>query len=92
MSGLLSVASGALRANQTVLQTTGNNIANVNTPGYSRQTVVLTNVAGQFSGSGYYGQGVSVATIERKDPATERASPSMKKYIDRPGQRRTTVS
>ncbi|MBK9442002.1 MAG: flagellar hook-associated protein FlgK [Comamonadaceae bacterium] len=65
MSGLLNVASRALVANQTVLQTTGNNIANVNTPGYSRQSAVLQTVAGQFSGSGYIGKGVDVVTIQR---------------------------
>ena len=65
MSGLLNVATRALVANQTVLQTTGNNIANVNTPGYSRQSVVLETVQGQFSGSGYIGKGVNVATIQR---------------------------
>jgi flagellar hook-associated protein 1 FlgK len=52
-------------ANQTILQTTGNNIANVNTPGYSRQTAVLQTVSGQFSGSGYVGRGVDVTTITR---------------------------
>jgi flagellar hook-associated protein 1 FlgK len=65
MSGLLNVATRALMANQTVLQTTGNNIANVNTPGYSRQTAVLQTVQGQFSGSGYIGKGVDVSTITR---------------------------
>jgi flagellar hook-associated protein 1 len=65
MSGLLSVATGAMTANQAVLQTTGNNIANVNTPGYSRQTAVLQTVQGQFTGGGYIGKGVSLTTIER---------------------------
>lgn len=65
MSGILNVGSRALMANQTALQTAGNNIANVNTPGYSRQTVTLQNVAGQFSGSGYIGKGVEVTTIQR---------------------------
>ena len=65
MSGLLSVATGALMANQTVLQTTGNNIANVNTPGYSRQSAVLQTVPSQFTGAGYIGKGVEVATIQR---------------------------
>jgi len=65
MSGLLNVASGALRANQTVLQTTGNNIANVNTVGYSRQTAVLQTIEGQFTGGGYIGKGVEVDTIQR---------------------------
>jgi flagellar hook-associated protein 1 FlgK len=65
MSGLLNVATRALVANQTVLQTTGNNIANVNTPGYSRQSAVLQTVEGQFGGSGYIGKGVEVTTIQR---------------------------
>ncbi len=65
MSGILNVATRALMANQTVLQTVGNNIANVNTPGYSRQSAVLQTVEGQFTGSGYIGKGVDVATIKR---------------------------
>ena len=65
MSGILNIGVGALQANQSALQTVGNNIANVNTPGYSRQSVVLQNVAGQFSGSGYYGKGVDVLTVTR---------------------------
>lgn len=65
MSGILNVATRALMANQTVLQTTGNNIANVHTPGYSRQSAVLETVQGQYTGGGYIGKGVSVATIQR---------------------------
>jgi flagellar hook-associated protein 1 FlgK len=65
MSGLLSVATRALMANQTVLQTTGNNIANVNTAGYSRQSAVMQTVPGQFTGSGYIGKGVDITTIQR---------------------------
>jgi flagellar hook-associated protein 1 FlgK len=65
MGNLLNVGVRALMANQVALQTTGNNIANVNTPGYSRQSVSLATAGGQFSGGGYYGQGVNVTTIER---------------------------
>ncbi|MFZ2218153.1 MAG: flagellar hook-associated protein FlgK, partial [Rhodoferax sp.] len=65
MSGILSVGTRALQANQVALQTAGNNIANVNTPGYSRQKVVQQTVQGQFSGSGYVGKGVEILTIER---------------------------
>lgn len=63
--GLLNVGARALMANQVALQTAGNNIANVNTPGYSRQSVALQTVQGQFSGAGYIGQGVDVRTILR---------------------------
>jgi len=62
---ILNVGTRALMANQVVLQTTGNNIANVNTPGYSRQSAVLQTVEGQFTGGGYIGRGVDVATIQR---------------------------
>ena len=63
--GLLNIGTSALLANQTALQTTGNNIANVNTPGYSRQSVVLQEVQGQYTGSGYIGKGVAVTTVLR---------------------------
>ena len=65
MSGILNIGTRALLANQAALQTIGNNIANVNTPGYSRQSVVLQNVAGQFAGNGYYGKGVEITTVQR---------------------------
>ncbi len=62
---LLNVGARALLANQVALQTTGHNIANVSTPGYSRQSVVMQTVPGQFTGGGYIGKGVQVATILR---------------------------
>ncbi len=62
---LLNVGSGALMANQIALQTIGNNIANANTLGYSRQGVTMKDNSGQNMGSGYIGNGVSVATILR---------------------------
>lgn len=62
---LLNVGARALLTNQVALQTAGHNIANVNVPGYSRQTVSLQTVQGQFTGGGYIGQGVNVQTILR---------------------------
>jgi len=64
-SSLLNLGVSALFANQAALQTIGQNIANANTPGYSRQQVVLTTPAGQFTGSGYFGKGVNVETVIR---------------------------
>lgn len=52
-------------ANYAALQTVGQNIANANTPGYSRQSVELANAAGQLSGSGFFGKGVDVTTVTR---------------------------
>jgi flagellar hook-associated protein 1 FlgK len=63
--GIMEIGTRALQANQIGLQTAGNNIANVNTPGYSRQKVILQAVQGQFVGNGYVGKGVSVQTIQR---------------------------
>ncbi len=65
MSSILNVGARALNANQVALQTAGNNIANVNTPGYSRQSVVLQTVQGQLTSGGYIGNGVNVETIQR---------------------------
>jgi flagellar hook-associated protein 1 FlgK len=62
---LLNVGARALLANQVALQTAGHNIANVSTAGYSRQSVVLQTVQGQFTGGGYIGKGVEVATVLR---------------------------
>ena len=52
-------------SNQVALQVTGNNISNVNTAGYSRQTAVMSAVQGDFTGSGYIGKGVEVSTVQR---------------------------
>ncbi|TMH30598.1 MAG: hypothetical protein E6H58_13860, partial [Betaproteobacteria bacterium] len=46
-SALLSLGTRAMFANYAALQTTGNNIANVNTAGYSRQSVELETAGGQ---------------------------------------------
>ena len=52
--GILNIGTQALQANQVALQTIGNNIANVNTIGYSRQNVVMGTVEGQFTGAGKF--------------------------------------
>lgn len=61
----LNIASRALTTNLAALQIIGNNIANVNTEGYSRQRVELTTSPGQFLGSGYFGKGVELAGVSR---------------------------
>jgi len=65
MAGLLSIAARAMFANQAALQTVGQNIANANTPGFSRQSVVLTTSPGQYTGAGFFGRGVDVQTVQR---------------------------
>ena len=65
MSALMSIGKTAMTASYAALQTTGNNIANANTAGYSRQEVVLADAPSQFTGSGFFGKGVNVATVTR---------------------------
>ncbi|WP_017446312.1 flagellar hook-associated protein FlgK [Gayadomonas joobiniege] len=43
MTDLLKIGSSALLGNQSLLATTSNNIANVNTPGYTRQRTEFSN-------------------------------------------------
>ena len=62
---LLSTGVSGLLAFQRSLAVTGNNIANVNTDGYSRQRVELSSRQPQFTGAGYVGSGVDVTGIER---------------------------
>ena len=65
MVGILNIGVSALNASQRQLTTTGHNIANVNTDGYSRQRVEQLQRAPQFTGAGFVGQGVQISTIER---------------------------
>ncbi len=65
MSGLINTGISALNAAQYGVLTAGHNIANANTPGFSREiTEQKTNTA-LFTGAGYIGQGVAVATVRR---------------------------
>lgn len=65
VSGVMGISVSALNAAQMGLQTTGHNIANANTAGYSRQEVVQTTRQAQYSGAGYLGQGTEVSTVKR---------------------------
>lgn len=63
--GLFDIGRSALLASQTGISVTSNNIANVNTPGYSRQEVILSIANPVSSGRGFIGRGVTVAGIRR---------------------------
>ena len=65
MSGILGTALSGLIAFQRSLDTTSHNIANVNTDGYSRQRAELATRPAEFTGAGYIGQGVNIATVSR---------------------------
>lgn len=62
---LSSLGVRALAASYAQLQTTGHNIANANTAGYSRQSAELQTAGGQFTGAGFFGRGVDVSTVTR---------------------------
>lgn len=62
---LLSIGSRAMTANYVALQTTGNNIANANVDGYSRQRVEISTAASQFTSNGSIGRGVDVKGVTR---------------------------
>jgi flagellar hook-associated protein 1 len=65
MSGVFGIGTSALLAYQRALSVTGQNIANVGNDNYSRQRIDLAVRNPQFSGAGWYGQGVDVVGVNR---------------------------
>ncbi len=64
-SGIFNVGISGLNAAQAGVLTTGHNIANAATPGFSRQTVFQTTRTPVFTGAGFIGQGTDVQTVQR---------------------------
>lgn len=62
--GAMSIAMGALEAQQAGLATTTNNIANLNTPGYTRERPVLQEADPVLNNGIVYGTGVKLQGIE----------------------------
>ncbi|MBF0551496.1 MAG: flagellar hook-associated protein FlgK [Deltaproteobacteria bacterium] len=65
MYSILNIAQNALFTQQTALQVTGHNIANVNTPGFSRQRATLQTSIPETSAVGPIGSGVQAYNVER---------------------------
>ncbi len=65
MPNIFDVGSSALSSLQRAISTTGNNIANANTEGYSRQQVSFASRSPQYFGSLAVGAGVEVSSIRR---------------------------
>jgi flagellar hook-associated protein 1 FlgK len=61
----LSIGAQSLKAQQLAIQTTGHNLANVATPGFSRQRVELVAAFPSFAGGVVLGQGVDAASVQR---------------------------
>ena len=64
-NGIYGIGLSGLAAAQAGLLTAGHNISNVNTPGYSRQQILLGTSSPQFTGAGFIGTGVSVQSVRR---------------------------
>jgi flagellar hook-associated protein 1 FlgK len=64
LSSILSTATQSLLAQEAAISVTNNNIANVNTAGYSRETVSLQEAAPTLSGSVSIGNGVTLTGIQ----------------------------
>lgn len=65
MGDLLTTSVSGMLAFQRAMNVTGHNIANVNTPGYSRQLAEFGTLPGQSTGAGFIGNGVQITTIRR---------------------------
>lgn len=63
--GLMDIGRSALAAQTAAIGVTGENISNVNTPGYSRQSPILETAPYDPNQKLSIGNGVTVATIQR---------------------------
>jgi flagellar hook-associated protein 1 FlgK len=64
-NNIFNIGLSGLNAAQWGLTTTGQNISNAATPGYTLEKVVYQEASGQYTGSGYLGGGVQTATVAR---------------------------
>ncbi len=88
--GTMSVALQSLLAQQGAMEVTANNIANANTPGYSREIPIFEENPPVLNGNAMVGTGVSMTSVEsvrdnilnlRIDQETSQQS-SLNSYVD----------
>jgi flagellar hook-associated protein 1 len=65
LSSLLSIARSALLTQRRAMEVTANNVANAQTPGYSRQRLELRAQNPLNTPEGYIGRGVTSGTVQR---------------------------
>jgi flagellar hook-associated protein 1 FlgK len=84
MSGLLATSLSGLMAAQRSMEAVQHNIANVNTEGYSRQSVQLATNVAQRTNAGFIGQGVNVVNVTRSYDQfiTKQLSTSLSSFND----------
>lgn len=78
INSLFDIAKSALNTSQLALTVTGHNVANVNTPGYSRQEAVVIERPPGYGQPGMVGTGVQATSIRR--------------YVDQFVNRQLTIS
>ncbi|MBX3351966.1 MAG: flagellar hook-associated protein FlgK [Phycisphaeraceae bacterium] len=67
LTNAFNIGHSALTASQVAIQVAGHNLANISTPGYTRQVARLQPVSGSDQGSGVYiGRGVRVVEVIRQ--------------------------
>ncbi|GAB4115070.1 MAG: flagellar hook-associated protein FlgK [Sideroxydans sp.] len=64
-SGIYGIGVSALKVAQAGISVTTHNIANANTPGYSRQEILQAATLPQNTGAGFFGQGADVVAVKR---------------------------
>ncbi len=89
----LEIGKRALLSHQVNLQTIGHNIANVNTPGYSRQRVRINNSMPEINANGIYGTGIQVDDIRHvRDLFLGQQFQAANKQLGEWGYKRKTLS
>lgn len=63
--GILNIAASGLNAFQRALETTGNNVVNVNNESYSHQTIIFAATPSKHFAGSFIGSGVTVSNIRR---------------------------
>jgi flagellar hook-associated protein 1 FlgK len=72
ITSLMDIALQALMANQEGLNVTGNNVANQNTAGYTRQVVSFESVDSVTLSGSTYGSGVTASATSQRDRVLEQ--------------------
>lgn len=65
MADILSIGSSAINSYQRALSTVSNNIANLDTEGYTRQEISLKESTPQSQGQAFFGTGSQFDSIKR---------------------------
>ncbi len=93
LNGIFGIGSNALAAFQRALAVTGQNISNVNTPGYSRQEAILSETRPENARPGQIGTGVEVSEVRRSvDTFVENQLMSSKEKLGQFGASASALS